>query len=80
MIFKENIIWQIGDGNIVNFWLDKWGPNNNSLISLATNSYMDTTLLVRDVMSSSCNWDQNFLFDNLPNNIAEKGVSSPCSF
>jgi len=28
-------------------------------------------------MSSSGNWDQNFLFDNLPNNIAEKVLSLP---
>jgi len=28
-------------------------------------------------MSSSGNWDQNFLFDNLPNNIAEKVVALP---
>jgi hypothetical protein len=74
--FQSNIIWQIGDGN-VNFWLDKWGPNNSSLISIATNSYVDTTLLVKDVVTPSGNWDQNFLFDNLPNNIVEKVLALP---
>jgi len=68
--FQSNIIWQIGNGN-VNFLLDKWGPNNSSLIYITTISYLDSTLPVKDVVTPSGNCDQNFLFDNLLNNIVE---------
>jgi len=68
--FQSNIIWQIGNGN-VNFWMHKWGPNNSSLIYITTISYLDTTLSIKDVVTPSGNWEQNFLFDNLPNNIVE---------
>jgi len=45
--FQRNIVWQTEDGNSVNFWLNKCGPDNNSFISVATNSYVDTLFISR---------------------------------
>ncbi|PNX73126.1 hypothetical protein L195_g029024 [Trifolium pratense] len=44
--FQQNIVWQLGDGNNINFWLDKWIPGGNSLFSTTNQSFIDTTLSV----------------------------------
>jgi hypothetical protein len=64
--FQQQVVWQLGDGNNINFWLDKWAPNGTSLISITNQSYIDTTLSVRDVVTPSGEWDYNFLISNLP--------------
>jgi len=64
--FQRNIVWKIGDGLHTNFWLDKWGSNNISLITVPTQSCIDTILNVKDVTNESGNWDDEFFFQNLP--------------
>jgi len=64
--FQQQVVWQLGDGNNINFWLDKWTPSGTSLISITSQSYIDTTLSVRDVVTPSGEWDYNFLSSNLP--------------
>jgi hypothetical protein len=75
--FQRNIVWIIGDGLRTNFWLDKWGSNNFSLITIATQSFINTTFNVKDVTNSYGDWDNNFLFENLPDNIANKVIALP---
>jgi hypothetical protein len=48
-------VWKIGDVLHTNFWLDKWGSSNISLITVATQSCIDTTLNVKDVTNESGN-------------------------
>ncbi|GAU42748.1 hypothetical protein TSUD_77850 [Trifolium subterraneum] len=48
--FQQNIVWQVGDGKKINFWLDKWTPNGTSLFSITNQTSIDSTLLVRDVV------------------------------
>ena len=50
--FQRNIVWKIGDGIRTNFWMDKWNSNNISLITVATQSYIDTTL--NEIGRASC--------------------------
>jgi hypothetical protein len=49
--FQQNIVWQLGDGNNINFWLAKWSPSGTSLISITNQTYIDTTISVRDVVT-----------------------------
>ena len=67
--FHRHKVWKIGDGRSTNFWFDKWSPDNESLISLGNQAYMDTTLFVRDVLTSSRDWDIVFLTNKLPVDI-----------
>ncbi|MCI03053.1 putative ribonuclease H protein, partial [Trifolium medium] len=75
--FQSHVVKQIGDGNHTNFWLDKWGPNNVSLINFSTNSYVDTTITVKDMVDDTGNWDLTFLFGNLPSNIVNRIIALP---
>jgi len=56
---------KIGNGFRTNLWLDKWGSNNISLITIATQSSTDITFNVTDATNDYENWDIEFLFDNL---------------
>jgi len=68
--FQQNIVWQLGNGNNINFWMDKWAPNGTSLMSITNQTFIDTTLHVRDVVTPSGEWDFNFLTSNLPSTFA----------
>lgn len=63
--FQSHVLWQIGDGRNANFWLDKWSPNNGSLMSITNQTFMDTTLSVRDVLTRTGDWDLYFHNTNL---------------
>jgi len=70
-------VWQLGDGNNINFWLDKWAPSGTSLISITNQSYIDTTLSVRDVVTPSGEWDYKFLSSNLPSTFVFQVLAIP---
>ncbi|PNY13598.1 RNA-directed DNA polymerase (reverse transcriptase) [Trifolium pratense] len=57
---------QIGDSHSTNFWLDKWSPNKGALISIANQDYIITTLSVSDALTTSGDWDHDFLMNNSP--------------
>ncbi|GAU12898.1 hypothetical protein TSUD_73850 [Trifolium subterraneum] len=75
--FQSHVVKQIGDGSLTNFWLDKWGPNNVSLINFSTNLYVDTTIAVKDMVDHTGNWDFTFLLGNLPSNIVNRIIALP---
>jgi len=63
--FQNHIVLQLGDGNKINFWMDKWTSSDSPLILNATNSIIDTTFLVKDILKDEGQWDLNFLYNNL---------------
>ncbi|GAU21808.1 hypothetical protein TSUD_176540 [Trifolium subterraneum] len=73
----QNIVWNLGNGNHINFWLDKWTLSGDSLINTTSQPVIDTTLSVRDVLNSTGDWNLNFLNDNLPVNIANQILAIP---
>jgi len=75
--FQQNIVWQLGDGNNINFWMDKWAPSGTSLMSITNQTFIDTTLHVRDVVTPSGEWDFNFLTSNLPSTFALQVLPIP---
>jgi len=34
--FKGHTVWQLGDGQKINFWLDNWMPDGRSLMNIST--------------------------------------------
>ncbi|GAU49093.1 hypothetical protein TSUD_137780 [Trifolium subterraneum] len=75
--FQQNIVWNLGNGNHINFWLDKWTLSGDSLINTTSQPVIDTTLSVRDVLNSTGDWNHNFLNDNLPVNIVNQILAIP---
>ncbi|CAJ2657953.1 unnamed protein product [Trifolium pratense] len=75
--FQNHIVWQLGDGNSINFWMDKWTPNGSPLMINATNNIIDTTLLVKDVLTTEGHWDLNFLHTHLNPNIVSQIMAIP---
>jgi len=51
--FQQNTVWQLGDGNNINFWLDKWTSSGTSLMSVTNQTNIDTTLSVKDLVTPS---------------------------
>ena len=64
--FKGHTVWQVRDGQEINFWLDNWMPDGRSLMSLSTQQTIDTTLTLKDTLTEAGKWDINFLTTNLP--------------
>ncbi|CAJ2658994.1 unnamed protein product [Trifolium pratense] len=75
--FQQNIVWQLGDGNNINFWLDKWTPSGTSLLSVTNQIIIDTTLSVRDVFTPSGEWYFDFFTSNLPSNFSFQVLAIP---
>jgi hypothetical protein len=57
--------------------LDKWGPNNVSLINFSINFDVNTTITLKDFVDQTFNWDLTFLFGNRPSNIVNKIIALP---
>jgi hypothetical protein len=70
-------VWQLGDGNNINFWLDKWTPSGTSFLSVTNQNTIDTTLSVRDVLTPAGEWDFDFLTSNLPSNFCFQVLAIP---
>jgi hypothetical protein len=45
--FRSHMVWQVGDAQQINFWLDKWMPNGHTLMNFSTQQIIDTTLTVK---------------------------------
>ena len=75
--FQNHIVWQLGDGNKINFWMDKWTSSGSPLILNAINKIIDTTLLVKDVLTAKEQWDLNFLNNILNSNIVSEIMAIP---
>lgn len=54
------MVWQLGDGNRLNFWMDKWLPNGCSFMMHDTNDMIDTTISVKNALTNNGQWDLNF--------------------
>jgi hypothetical protein len=76
---QQNIVWQLGDENNINFWLDKWTPSGTSLMYITNRTNIDTTLSVKDVVTPSEDWDYNFITSNLPSTFAFQVLALPAS-
>lgn len=60
--FQNHTIWKL--------LLDKWMPNRNSLLSISTGLFIDTTLTIKDVLTNIGIWDIDFLNNHLlPNKV-----------
>jgi hypothetical protein len=59
--FQQHIVWQVRDGKSINIWMDRWAPNNSFLMQSATNQAIDSTLNVKDVLTTDGKWNLNFL-------------------
>jgi len=75
--FQHNIVWRLRDGSNINFWLDKWTPSGTSLISTTNQSFIDTTLSVREVVTPLGEWNYDFLISNLPHDVALQVFALP---
>jgi ribonuclease HI len=61
----------------INFWLDKWMPNGQTLMNFSTQQTIDTTLTVKDTLTESGDWDVNFLTIHLLDGIVKNLVAIP---
>ncbi|CAJ2637065.1 unnamed protein product [Trifolium pratense] len=75
--FQENMVWQLGDGNTINFWLDKWIPDGTSLINSSSQTIIDTTLNVRDILNPEGDWNQSYLNENLTTSMTYQILAIP---
>ncbi|MCH92572.1 putative ribonuclease H protein, partial [Trifolium medium] len=75
--FQQNIVWNLGNGNHINFWLDKWTLSGDSLINTTSQPVINKTLSVRDVLNPTGDWNLNFLNDNLPINTVNQILIIP---
>ncbi|MCH81203.1 RNA-directed DNA polymerase (Reverse transcriptase) [Trifolium medium] len=75
--FRSHTVWQMGNGQKVNFWLDKWMTDGHSLMNHSTQQMVDTTLTVKDTLTATGEWDINFLTANLPLTIVNQLVAIP---
>jgi hypothetical protein len=75
--FQNHIVWQLGNGNSINFWMDKWTPSGSSLLLNATNNIVDITLLIKDVLIVKGQWDLNFLNTHLDPNTVSQIITIP---
>ncbi|PNX87060.1 hypothetical protein L195_g043145 [Trifolium pratense] len=69
------MVCQVGDGHCTNFWMDRWVPNGSLLMPIATNQLIDSTLMVKDVVTHEGKCDLNFLYNNLPQSIVHQVVA-----
>jgi hypothetical protein len=74
--FRSHTVWQVGNGQEINFWLDKWMPNGRTLMNLSTQQTVDITLTIKDTLTETGNWDLNFLTTNLPQDVVNQLVAS----
>jgi len=75
--FQHHIVWHLGYGNDINFWLDKWSPWGSSLLSNANNQLIDTTLSVKGVSTVDGSWNIDFLNSHLPLHKANQVFALP---
>ncbi|GAU37815.1 hypothetical protein TSUD_276320 [Trifolium subterraneum] len=75
--FRSHTIWKMGNGQQVNFWLDKWMTNGHSLMNHSTQQIVDTTLTVKYTLTDTGEWDINFLTANLPLTTLNQLASIP---
>jgi hypothetical protein len=75
--FQQNLVWQLRDGSNINFWLDKWTQSGTSLISTTNQSFIDTTLSVKEVVTHLGEWNYDFLITNLPYDVALQVLALP---
>jgi hypothetical protein len=75
--FQNHIVWQLGDGNHTNFWLDKWAPCGSSLMLDATQQLVDTTLTIKDVLTINGHWNIDFIKSHLPPAKANQVLALP---
>ncbi|WJX61000.1 hypothetical protein P8452_46145 [Trifolium repens] len=75
--FRSHTVWQVGNGQEINFWLDKWMPNGRTLMNLSTQQTVDITLTIKDTLTETGNWDLNFLTTNLPRDVVNQLVAIP---
>lgn len=40
-VFRDNLVWQLGNGETIRFWEDHWKPNDASLIQIVTQPLND---------------------------------------
>ncbi|CAJ2662667.1 unnamed protein product [Trifolium pratense] len=75
--FQNHTVWQLGDGENINFWLDKWAPCGSSLMLNATQQFVDTTLTVKDVVTINGHWNIDFIKAHLPPDKANQVLAIP---
>ncbi|KAK2367431.1 hypothetical protein QL285_080718 [Trifolium repens] len=51
--FRSHMVWQVVDGQQINFWLDKWMLNGQTLMNFSTQQIINTTLTVKDALTES---------------------------
>lgn len=70
----QNIIWKVGGGQTVNFWLDKWIPNEqHSLMSIVEDEQLiGTTLVLFDATNGSGSWNLQAISQHIPLKILKK--------
>lgn len=78
--FHKKTLWKLGDGIIVNFWLDHWTPTERPLLSELVNPYtiIYTTFMVNGMINAKVKWNlellQNWFNVDLVKCIHEDGV------
>lgn len=72
-IIKGEEAWSLGDGNTVNFWLDKWLDNHNSLHDIVHNIPPDVmNMKVVDYVDENKRWKLDSLIPLLPGELLNK--------
>jgi hypothetical protein len=55
--------------------MNRWVPSGYLLMLMSTSQLIDSTLVLKDVLSSEGKCDPNFQYHNLPHNIANQEVA-----
>ena len=76
---KENLLWRVGKGSLVNFWTDPWLPNCGRLQDNALGyiTLVDSVTQVKTFVLNTGDWGLNKLLTLLPSNFIDKIKAYP---
>lgn len=77
-LFRQGLVWRIGNGEDVHFWTDRWLDGDLLVDKALDPSVVDVDLLVQDFWLDM-EWDAFLLYACLPPDIVEKILCIPIS-
>ncbi|KAL4291581.1 hypothetical protein GQ457_14G017740 [Hibiscus cannabinus] len=74
---SDSVSWSIGDGSQASFWFDNWLGRNGRLVFDCLAPTVSLSVMVRDMTTSSGDWDWSRLDSLLPSVILDQIVAVP---
>ena len=75
--FKSGLIWQVGNGKTIKFWLDNWVSRSPLSDSINTQVTLNKDATVAEFMLPNKTWNKNLLEQYLPHDLVTKITSIP---